>query len=265
MNAKYIGDDANTKKAIVRLLEALEIPRNGVLLIHSSFKGLSRAGFRAETVLKVLTNYLEPGTLLMPSMSWRSVNLESPFFDELSTPSITGVLSEVFRTQFATHRSLHPTHSVSGRGNLADSILSTHFLDDTPCSERSPWGLLDDNDAYIMLLGVEMDSCTLVHHVEETMAPNLYLHPTEMRQRYLCRDRHDREIEVYTRRHLRLNRNFWQFEDRLAESGKVGRQLIEDVWVRAFNAKDMVDVITKHLQAFPDGTMARPGERSKLM
>ena len=201
----------------------------------------------------------------MPTMSWRAVNLENPFFDELSTPSITGVLTEMFRTQFATHRSLHPTHSVAGYGNLAESILSTHFLDGTPCSGRSPWGLLDDNDAYVMLLGVEMDSCTLVHHVEEMIAPDLYLQPHENRQRYLCRDRHGREIEVYTRRHRRLNRNFWQFEDRLAESGKVNRQLIEDVWVRVFKAEDMVGVITRHLQSLPEGTMARPGERSKLM
>lgn len=250
---------------VVSLLESLGISRDGVLLIHSSFKGLSRAGFRAESVLSELVEYMAPGTLLMPTMSWRAVTPENPVFDELTTPSITGILTELFRTQYATRRSLHPTHSVAGRGRLTDDMLAFHHLDEMPCSAKSPWGLLDDYEAHVMLLGVEMDSCTLVHHGEQVIAPDIYLRPIESRERYVCRDRHGREVEMHTRRTLRLPRDFWQFEDMLQIEEKVRYQMLTGTMCRSFAAKDMVRVISETLSRSPDAIIAKPGQREKMM
>ena len=255
----------STKEELARLLEALGVARDGVLLIHSSFKGLSRACYRAESVLDGLIEYMAPGTLLMPTMSWRAVTPENPVFDELGTPSTTGILTELFRTQYATRRSLHPTHSVAGRGRLADDLLAFHHLDEMPCSDRSPWGLLDDCDAHVLLVGVGMESCTLVHHVEQAIAPELYLSPPEARERYICRDRHRHEIEMYTRRTLRLPRNFWQFEDMLADEGRLHRQILGGTLCRSFTAKDMVRVISDALRRCPKGIIAKSGERFRMM
>jgi aminoglycoside 3-N-acetyltransferase len=252
-------------KEIGRLLEALGVRRDGAALIHSSFKGLSGAGYRAESVVGAMAEYMSGGTLLMPTMSWRSVNPEHPLFDELTTPSITGILTEVFRTGHASRRSLHPTHSVAGVGKLVDSLLATHHLDDTPCSARSPWGLLDDFDAQVVLLGVEMDSCTLVHHVEETIAPDIYLRPPETRERYICRDRNGKEFVVYTRRTKKLARNFWQFEATLAAQRGVRKADIAGTACIGFSAKDMVRVITDRLHQDPEAIIAKPGQRQKMM
>lgn len=259
-----LNNDRNYSE-VVSLLESLGIPRNGVLLIHSSFKGLSRAGFRAEVVLAALVEYMAPGTLLMPTMSWRAVTPANPVFDELATPSITGALTELFRTHYATRRSLHPTHSVAGLGRLTDDMLAFHHLDEMPCSDRSPWGLLDDHDAHVLLLGVEMDSCTLVHHVEQAVAPELYLRPPETRERYICRDRHGCEIEMYTRRTSRLFRDYWQFEEMLEVEGKVRLCTIANTLCCGFAAKDMVRVISGRLRQQPDAIIAQPGERGKIM
>lgn len=255
----------STKKEVARLLEAIGVPPDGVLLIHSSFKGLSRACYRAESVLHGLVEYMAPGTLLMPTMSWRAVTPENPIFDELATPSITGILTEMFRTRYATRRSLHPTHSVAGRGRLTDAMLAFHHLDEMPCSDRSPWGLLDDYDAYILLLGVEMDSCTLVHHVEQAIAPEFYLRPPETRERYTCRDRYGGELQMHTRRTMRLPRDFWQFEDMLTAEGKVRRQLLAGTVCRSFAAKDMVRVISETLDRCPDAIVAKSGRRYQMM
>ena len=257
--------DARTKEEITRLLRALAIPPDGVVLIHSAFKGLSRAGYRAESVLAGLVEYMSPGTLLMPTMSWRAVNPENPLFDELETPSITGILTEIFRTEYATRRSLHPTHSVAGRGRLTDDLLAFHHLDEKPCWERSPWGLLDDYDAHVLLLGVGMESCTLVHHVEQAIAPELYLSPSEARERYICRDCHRHETEMYSRRTLRLPRNFWQFEEMLAAEGKVQAQMLTGTLCRSFAAKDMVRVIADTLRHCPDAIIAKPGQPYRMM
>jgi aminoglycoside 3-N-acetyltransferase len=257
--------DARTQEEIADLLMALAIPRDGVVLIHSAFKGLSRAGYRAESVLAALVEYMSPGTLLMPTMSWRAVNPENPLFDELETPSITGILTEMFRTGYATRRSLHPTHSVAGRGRLTDDLLAFHHLDEKPCWDRSPWGLLDDYDAHVLLLGAGMESCTLVHHVEQAIAPELYLAPQEARERYICRDCHGREIQMYTRRTLRLPRNFWQFEEMLAAEGKVREQMLAGTLCRGFAAKQMVRVVADSLRHRPDAIIAKAGERYRMM
>jgi aminoglycoside 3-N-acetyltransferase len=254
-----------TVKAVWHFLEELGIPRNGLVLIHSSFKSISRQGYRAEEILAAMVDYMEPGTLLMPAMSWRAVNPQAPVFDELHTPAITGILTELFRRNYATRRSIHPTHSVAGRGRLVGDLLAYHHLDETPCSDRSPWGLLDNYHGYVLLLGVEMDTCTLVHHLEETFAPHLYLQPHDARERYLCRDRNGSEVQVYTRRHLKLARNFWQFEEMLAADKGVSRASLFHTPSRAFAAADMTRTISGVLASNPAGTIARPGQRSRVM
>lgn len=242
---------------------AHDLRADSILLIHSSFRGLSAKGWTPEALIEGILEGLPRGTLLMPAMSWRLVNAANPVFDELKTPSITGVLTEIFRTRYATHRSLHPTHSVAGIGPAAEALLSRHHLDETPVSDNSPHGLMAKAGARVLLLGVEMDSCTLVHHAEEKIAPELYLRPEV--ETYLGRFRDGREIPLKVRRHLKLSRNFWQFETRLAERGLVRYGDLDGIAVRSFPAGEMDALILDHLRADPTGTMAKPGERSKLM
>ncbi len=107
----------------------------------------------------------------MPTMTWRTVTPDSPDFDELATPSHTGILTEIFRTTMAQARSLHPTHSVAGCGANVSSILGGHHLDDTPCAANSPYGRMRRFDAWVLLLGVGLEKCTAIHHAEEMVDP----------------------------------------------------------------------------------------------
>src|SRR2546423_15132123 len=99
------------REVLLPILSRFGVPSDAVLVVPGAIAGLSRQGFRAEAMIDALLGYLEGGTLLMPTMSWRTVTPDNPVFDELKTPSHTGVLTEIFRTQYASHRSLHPTHS----------------------------------------------------------------------------------------------------------------------------------------------------------
>jgi aminoglycoside 3-N-acetyltransferase len=201
---------------------------------------------------------------MMPAMSWRAVNLDNPHWYERDTPAITGILSEVFRQKYASHRSIHPTHSVSGFGVAATSILSDHEIDPTPCSANSPYGHLAKlTNGFVILLGVGMDSCTLVHHGEETAAPDLYLKPDV--ESYACHRVDGSTIMVQTRRHMKLYRNFWRFEDILAARKLVTKVELGGTAATAFSAAAMIDVILNVLAVDPTGTIAKPGERSKLM
>lgn len=244
--------EQNTVHAI---LDSRPMARDGILLIHSAFRQLSRAGFRAERVCEALIDYMKDGTVLMPAMSPKAVTPENPVFDELRTPSYTGALTEVFRTGYATNRSLHPTHSVAGCGLLAEFLLSMHHLGTTPCPGGSPYGLMRDFDAYILLLGVGMECCTAFHHAEEMIAPDLYVRPMADAEEYDLIDRHGTIHRVKTRRHPRLPRNFPKFAPVLKARGELAQgEVFATSWL-LFSARDLYRTLFRALARRQDATL----------
>jgi aminoglycoside 3-N-acetyltransferase len=208
--------DSRKERAFRKILERVGVPRDGTLVVHSAIAPLSRQGFRAEAIIDTLLDHLADGNLFMPTMTWRTVTPEHPVWDELATPSHTGVLTEVFRTRYAAARSIHPTHSVAGWGPACDTLLARHHVDDTPVSGNSPYGLMRDYDTHVLMVGVGLECCTAIHLPEETIAPDIYVRPAEGAEPYQCRDRHGAVHTVRTRRHWRLNRDFPQFAEPLS-------------------------------------------------
>jgi aminoglycoside 3-N-acetyltransferase len=205
--------------AILPILRRFGVPRDAVLVVHSAIAPLSRQGFRAEAIIDALLEYVAAGNLFMPTMTWRTVTPDNPVWDELATPSETGVLTEVFRTRYATGRSIHPTHSVAGWGPAARTLLARHHVGNTPVPGNSPYGLMRDYDAYVLMVGVGLETCTAIHLPEETIAPDIYVRPAESAELYQCRDRSGAVHAVWTRRHWRLNRDFPQFAQPLSAKG----------------------------------------------
>lgn len=253
------------QQALRHLLVHMDIPRSGVLLVHSAFKGFAREGYDPFTVLQMLMDYMQPGTLLMPTMSWRYVKSHQPYFNELTTPSNTGILTEFFRQKYATYRSLHPTHSVAGVGKNLPDILGTHAQCVTPCGAESPFAKLIDYDAYILMLGVGMDCCTLIHHAEEMIAPDHYVRPVRDTESYICQDRSGRTVTVHLRRHLFLPRNYWQFQDELARYGELDLFRCDNSICLGFSARKLYYQVASALQKRPDVIIAKPGQRYRLM
>jgi aminoglycoside 3-N-acetyltransferase len=198
------------------ILHSSGISKNSVLVVHCGLTRLSRKGYRAEQIIETLLDSV--GTLIMPAMSWRTVTPDNPFWDEVGTASITGALSEVFRTRYATSRSIHPTHSASGHGSQASYLLSRHHLDETPVSMNCPYGLMRDSDTHILMIACGLEACTAIHLAEEYFAPDLYLRPAI--ETYHCRDRNGAVHDVRTRRHWRLDRDFPRFAALLAKKGQ---------------------------------------------
>lgn len=246
-------------------LSRLGVPRAGVLFVHSAFRGLSREGFTPNAILEDLQTHVGDGTLLLPTMSWRFVKPASPQFSELDTPSNVGVLTEVFRTQRATMRSIHPTHSVAGLGKDVAALLGEHHLDDTPCSTRSPFGKLVGADGWILMLGIGFDCCTLIHHGEELIAPDLYLRPKGQAETYACTARDGQEHTVRLRRHYLLPRDYYQFQDELAIAGCLRLAYLGNVVCRAFRAVDLHERVIRALRARPNAILAKPGQRYRMM
>ena len=210
---------AKEAAALLPILERFRVRRDAALIVHSAIGRLSRRGYRAEAMIEALLDHLADGHLFMPTMTWRTVSPEHPFWDETATPSHTGVLGEIFRTRYAVARSIHPTHSVAGWGAAAPLLLSRHHVDDTPVSNNSPYGLMRDYDAYVLMIGVGLETCTAIHLPEEVVNPGLYLRPHDEAEVYQCRDRHGVIHKVATRRHPRLDRDFPQFSRPLEQNG----------------------------------------------
>lgn len=206
--------------ALLPLLEQFHVSQDAILVVHSAIGTLSRQGFRAEAMCEALLDFVSGGgSLFMPTMTWRTVTPDNPHWDEITTPSHTGVLTEVFRKVYATARSIHPTHSVAGWGPVAPRLLSRHHLDATPVSPNSPYGLMRDYNAYVLMIGVGLECCTAIHHPEEVVNADLYVRPPEQVELYECRDRNGVKHAVRLRRHPRLDRDFPQFSQPLAEQG----------------------------------------------
>ncbi len=212
-------------------------------------------------MIEALLEYLEHGTLMMPAMTWRTVTPENPVWDELTTPSHTGILSEIFRTRYATARSLHPTHSVAGVGPLAQALLSTHHFGNTPVPATSPYGLMRDYPAYILMIGVGLESCTAIHHPEEVIAPHIYVKLAEDAERYELRDREGRRIEFHLRRHSRLNRNFPKFAPLLAAKSRIRSGTVSRVPWTLVKASDLLAEVFTRLIEQPDFNLSNDARR----
>jgi len=244
--------------AVESILASVQLPSDAVLVVHAAFRNLGQQGYRVESFIDALLEKLGPdGTLLKPAMSWRIVTPASPVFDELTTPSHVGVMAETFRTKYATARSLHPTHSVAGIGPAVPTLLSRHHVDDTPVSANSPYGLMRDYDAFVLLLGVGFDRATAIHHAEEIIAPEIYLHPRHEAESYDCRDRHGQSFTVKLRRHYRLNRDFPQFEPRLRKKGQLQAGDVSGTSWMLVSVRDLLREVFATLIARPDAIIAR--------
>ena len=254
---------ADTNSAVHELLHQLGVDRGGAVLFHSGFRRFSQRGFRAEAFLDSILDYMDDGIVAFPAMSWRICTVDNPAFFELETPSNVGVLSEMFRTQHAHCRSLHPTHSVAALGPGAEHLTSDHHLNPSPCSDLSPWGRLGKIDARIVLLDVDMDSCTLIHHLEETFAPRIYL--KDELETYSCTSRLGQQFSVPIHRHRKLYRNFWKFRDMLTAKDQLETVRSEDAVAFGFAATDLIECGTEAFDRDKNASLAKSGERSKLM
>ena len=78
-------DDRAAQDAVTKILEHSELPSDGMLIVHSAFANFSRQGIRVEPFIEALIEAIPDGTLLMPVMTWRTVTITHPYFDESYT------------------------------------------------------------------------------------------------------------------------------------------------------------------------------------
>jgi aminoglycoside 3-N-acetyltransferase len=141
-----------------------------ILLVHTSLSACGRFTAGPESVLEMLREYGR--TVCFPTFSFcypepPEADLEGPVFDPVATPSKMGLLTELFRHQPDTRRSIHATHSLAAVGPLAGALCADHYRQSAPCGSGSPFGRLVEQRASVLMFGVTFDSYTFYHTAED--------------------------------------------------------------------------------------------------
>jgi aminoglycoside 3-N-acetyltransferase len=247
--------------AFLPILERFRVPPDGVLVVHSAIASLSRKGYRAEGIIEALLGYMRGGNLVMPTMTWRSVTVDNRDWDEMATASHTGVMTEIFRTRYATARSIHPTHSAAAHGPAARLLTSRHHIDTTPVSANSPYGLMRDYETFVLMVGVGLETSTAIHLPEETVNIDFYVRPLETAAVYPCRDRHGTVHPVQARRHWRLDRDFNQFGPPLMAKGQLEMGTIEGCPYTIVSQRDLLRHVFGALIDNPRATLSAKAQQ----
>ena len=163
-------------------LDRIGIRSGDIILVHSSYDAFSGFSGRPTDVIRVLEQSVgDSGTILMPTLSFAGTAIayleENPVFDVNRTPSRTGILTELFRRQPGTLRSIHPTHAVAGRGTRAAELLDGHEYATTPCGNPSPYFRLAELGGRMLFLGTGIEAMTFYHTVEEMLEPMMPTSP----------------------------------------------------------------------------------------
>lgn len=177
-----------TVESLRQDLRVLGVEPGDTLLVHAS---LSKIGWVCGGPQAVIVALLDAvagaganGTLVMPAHSgdwsdpakWEAPPVPAdwipiiysnlPAFDPDRTPTRgMGTIAELFRTFPGTRRSLHPQLSFAANGPLSVPLTENHSLS-SALGIDSPIGLLYEQNAKILLLGVGYESCTSFHLAE---------------------------------------------------------------------------------------------------
>ena len=143
----------------------LKIPPSSTVMIHSSLLkfGIIENGLKGflKSIMESLTG---DTTILMPTFTFGFS--ETRYWNANETKSEAGALTEYFRQQNNTVRTIHPFHSVVAYGKYANDFAECNSL--SSFGRGSPFEMLLELNAYNLSLGTEfIGGATFVHHTEE--------------------------------------------------------------------------------------------------
>jgi aminoglycoside 3-N-acetyltransferase len=160
-------------------LRALGLPAGASVLVHSSLSRIGRVDGGAATVVAALEHVVGPdGTVLVPTFTGGPHLSPScpPVFDPVADAGWTGAVAETVRLRPDAVRSLNPTHSVAAIGRRARELTRDHVDSVSPCDGSSPFArLAERDDGYVLLVGVDHESNSTFHHVEELVGVDYHL------------------------------------------------------------------------------------------
>lgn len=178
-----------TKEMLKHQMEAMQIPQNSVIHVHTSLKAVGEVDGGGETVLQALIEYVtgKGGLLTVPTHTWANLHKNVPYtLDMTSAETCIGTLPSLAVAHPDGFRSAHPTHSMVAFGNGAEAFVKGEERFETPTDPDGCYGKIYQSGGYILLLGVKHSSNTFLHCVDEMLnIPNrLETEPRTVKTKY---------------------------------------------------------------------------------
>jgi aminoglycoside N3'-acetyltransferase len=121
--------------------------------------------------------------------------------------------------------------------------------------------LMRDYEAYVLMIGVGLETATAIHLPEETVNVDLYVRPAETARLYRCRDRHGTVHHVWARRHWRLDRDFNQFGPPLITQRQLDSGMIENCPYMIVSQRNLLRCVFAALIDNPRATLSLKAQK----
>ena len=224
------------------------------VLVHSSLSSFGYVEGGALAVINSLLKVVEDeGLIIVPTLTGKEEDSPKnpPKFDVRLTPCWTGKIPEIFRGLPQAKRSLHPTHSVAAIGNRRDDLINGHETGKSPCDKKSPYYKNAIWDGYVMLIGVDQESNTTIHCIEEIANVPYHLQSEETSM-YIT-DYLNKKVLVRNRLHdwHKPPTNFNKLEPVFEHYNIIKKITIGKSIIRLIKAKDMLNIGVDKLSSEP--------------
>lgn len=206
-----------TRRSIADGLRKLGLKKGVWVAVHSSMKSLGPVDGGPDAIIAALQDVVGPqGNIIMPTFSG-PVNV----FDVRTTPSRVGLITDVFRRTPGVLRSLNPTHSVAAWGRNKRRLAGGH-----PKAEElgvdSPFHRLSRRGGWVLGIGVDFRSCSLVHVAEAIAgAPYQQIYFSGYDRTSTLVDAKGRRRRYRPRVNPGCSANFLVVQDRLRRAGRL--------------------------------------------
>jgi aminoglycoside 3-N-acetyltransferase len=242
-------DKSVTQQYIVNGLKELGLKAGDVAFVHSSLSSFGYVEGGADTVVKAFLDVLgKEGTLSVPifrSYFWDGID---QVWDRDNSPSLMGRISETVRTWEGNRRSYHAPHPIAAIGPIADDITERHNL--TDFSFDSPFSRLLELNAWIIIMGVDYNRCTMIHLLEErTDIP--YRRWIDLTGTVIYNGVPNVKTYPFLARYSGINNDFNPLGKRMEDYGLVKIVTIGNSTVRCFRSKDLYDLGMRSIRQDP--------------
>ena len=230
---------------LVRQIRKFGIEQGATLVVHSSWH--QHNGFRdkpADLIKALKTAVGNNGLLVMTSMPYHNMSsaewlAKGKPMNVRRSPSMMGLVSEVFRRSEGVHRSLSATHPLLAWGKDAQDFISGHQHTDRPFGRQSPFAELLERNALILGFDAPFSTFTFTHFVEDHLADSLptpLYEPELLAGKVVDYDGNEstqwlRVISPLANKQRREERLIAQLESsQVLHSGRIGNTAL--VWIR---------------------------------
>lgn len=175
-----------TKSELIAQLEALHIPRDRVLLMHSSLRLVGQIEGGAKALLDALIEYFTStgGLFCVPTHTWGNLGKDI-VLDVCDPKTCLGAFSDFAVADGRGIRTENPTHSmvVFGDREKAEAFVAGEINVTSGTAPESCYGKIYEMGGQVLLVGVSHARNTYLHSVDEMLGvPNrMSAEPCEVR------------------------------------------------------------------------------------